>query len=74
VENGVMRLSALTVEFKGVTEEVLRGLVREGYAKTKAEALRYALLQVGEELGLIRPRIHAKAEQYAYAEIRKKGK
>jgi len=51
---------------------VLKELVRKGYAKTKSEALRYALLQVGHELDLIRPRIHAKAENYAYSEIRGK--
>ncbi|MFA4855939.1 MAG: hypothetical protein WC634_05135 [archaeon] len=68
----MVRLSTLTVEFKGVSEEVLEKLVGEGYAKTKAEALRYSLLQVGRELGLITPKIHAKAEQYAYAEIKKK--
>lgn len=65
-------MSTLTVEFRGVSEEVLNNLVKEGYAKTKAEALRYSLLQVGSEMGLIKPRIHAKAEEYAYAEIKKK--
>lgn len=65
-------MTTLTVEFKGISEEVLEALVKKGFAKTKSEALRYALLQLGEELDLIKPRIHAKAEQYAYAEIRKK--
>lgn len=65
-------MSTLTVEFKGVTDQVLNALVREGYAKTKAEALRYALIHLGEELGLIKQRVHAKAEEYAYAEIRKR--
>lgn len=65
-------MSTLTVEFKGVTEQVLNSLVKEGYAKTKAEALRYALIHLGEELGLIKQRIHARAEEFAYSEIRKR--
>ena len=40
--------------------------------KTKAEALRFALLHVGEELGVMKPRLHAKAELYAYKEIKRR--
>ena len=67
-------MSTLTVEFKGVTEEVLEALVKEGYAKTKAEALRYALLHIGEELDLIKTRLHARAEEYTYSEYKKRRK
>ncbi|MEW6295051.1 MAG: hypothetical protein AB1467_02005 [Candidatus Diapherotrites archaeon] len=62
----------MTVEFRGVVDNVLKSLVEKGYARTKAEAVRYALLHLGEELGLTKTRIHAKAEEYAYAEIRKR--
>ncbi|MEK6941611.1 MAG: hypothetical protein AABW85_02035 [archaeon] len=64
----------MTVEFKGVTEEVLEALVREGFAKTKSEALRYALLHIGEELDLIKSRLHSRAEEYTYSEFKKRRK
>ena len=64
--------TTLTLEFKGVTEEILDTLIKEGYSKTKSEAVRYALLHLAEELSLIKPRLHTKAEEYAYHEIRKK--
>ncbi|HIH17169.1 MAG TPA: hypothetical protein HA252_07240 [Candidatus Diapherotrites archaeon] len=66
----VMHLSAITIQFKGAPDEVLKALVKKGFAKTKAEAVRFALLHLGEEYGLITRRLHAKAEAYAYAEIK----
>ncbi|MBI4043510.1 MAG: hypothetical protein HY393_01730 [Candidatus Diapherotrites archaeon] len=63
-------MATLTVEFKGIPGEVLEALVKEGYAKTKAEALRYALLHIGEELDLIKTRFHVRSEEYAYREIK----
>ena len=65
-------IATLTVHFTGIPDEVLHSLVKQGYAKTKADALRYALVHLGEELDLVRPRLHAKAELYAYKEIRGK--
>jgi hypothetical protein len=65
-------LAALTVDLKGVAGEVIEEMVKKGFAKTKTEALRYALLQTGEELDLIKPRLHAKAENYAYKEIKQR--
>lgn len=65
-------MTTLTVEFRGVQESVLETLVKEGYARTKAEALRYALLHLGEEMGLVSKRVHARTEQYAYQEIKRK--
>ncbi len=64
-------MSTLTVEFSGVPEEVLEALVKEGYAKTKAEALRYALVHIGEELDIIKRRFHVRAEEYAYRESKR---
>lgn len=65
-------MTTLTVEFKGATEDILNTLVKKGYTKTKSEAVRYALLHLAEELDIIKPRLHAKAEEYAYREIRKR--
>jgi len=65
-------MSTLTVEFRGVLEEVLNAIVKQGYAQTKAEALRFAVLHMGEELGLVKGRLHAKAEHYAYEEIKRR--
>ena len=67
-------MTTLTVEFKGVPEEVLVALVEEGYAKTKAGALRYALIHIGEELDLIKTRLHVRAEEYAYQESKRRRK
>ena len=67
-------MATLTVEFKGVPEEVLEALVREGFAKTKAEALRYALLHIGEELDLIKSRLHVRAEEYTYQEFKRRNR
>jgi hydrogenase maturation factor len=66
-------MTTLTVEFTGIPEEVLETLVKEGYAKTKAEALRYSLIHIGEELDIIKKRFHVRAEEYAYRES-KRGK
>lgn len=63
--------TTLTIEFNGITEEIIDNLVKKGYSKTKAEAIRYALLHLGEELDLIKLKLHKKAEEYAYREIRK---
>ncbi len=60
-------MSTLTIEFRGVTEEVLNALIERGYAKTKSEAVRYALLHVGQEMNLFS--LHEKAENYAYEDI-----
>ena len=65
-------MTTLTVEFRGVPEIVLEALVEHGYAKTKTEALRYALIHIGEELDLVRHRFHARAEEYAYTESKRK--
>lgn len=63
--------TTLTIEFRGITEEVLDTLVKKGYSKTKSEAIRYALLHLAEELDLVKLKLHKKAEEYAYREIRK---
>lgn len=65
-------MTTLTVKFEGILEDVLDSLVKQGYAKTKAEALRSALLHLGEEYGLVSGRIHARAEEYAFLESKGK--
>lgn len=62
-------MTTLTIEFRGVTEEVLKALIDRGYAKTKSEAVRYALLHVGEEMKLTEMKFHEKAERYMEEEI-----
>jgi hypothetical protein len=63
-------MATLTVSFYGVLDRVLSSLVDQGYAKTKAEALRNALLHYGEEYGLVRTRLHARAEELAYVDAK----
>ena len=61
-------MTMMSVEVKGVTERILNALVEQGYAKTKAEALRYALLHVGQEMQLIKsPRQQVKSMAGAFA-------
>lgn len=43
-------MTTLTIKFSGITERIIGELIRRGYAKTKTEALRYALLRTGQEL------------------------
>ena len=62
-------MTTLTIEFRGVTEDILKNLVDRGYAKTKTEAVRYALLHVGEEMKLTERKLHEKTEQYMEDEI-----
>ena len=62
-------MTTLTIEFKGVTERILSKLIEHGYAKTKAEAVRYALLHVGQEMKLTDMNIHQRAETYMEDEI-----
>ena len=64
--------STLTVQMRGKPEEVLNELLKKGYAATKSEALRYALLHLGEEMGLLQKRIHARSEEYAYQEYKRR--
>ena len=40
----------LTVELQGVAEEMLNSLVSRGYAKTKSEAIRQAVIHLGQEI------------------------
>ena len=65
-------MTTLTIEFRGITEVVLNELIERGYAKTKSEAIRYALLHVGEEMQLTGRKLHEKAEEYAYQEIKER--
>jgi len=65
-------VSNLTMEFKGVQEEVIKNAIKKGYAKTKAEVVRMALVDFGRQMDLIRPKLHARAEAYAYVESKAK--
>ena len=65
-------MTSLTIEFRGVTEQVIEKLIEKGYAKTKSEALRYAILHTAEELGLMEKTFHQKAEGYMEEEIEKR--
>ncbi len=46
-------MTTLNVTFTDMSEKVLKGLIKRGYAKTKTEALRYALFRVGQETGIV---------------------
>lgn len=43
----------VNVDFEGATAKILEGAVKRGYAKTKAEALRLAVLTLNEHYGLL---------------------
>ena len=48
----IFSMTTLTIEFRGVTEDIINKLIERGYAKTKTEAVRYAILRVGEKMQL----------------------
>lgn len=43
----------VNVDFEGATAKILEGAVKRGYAKTKAEALRLAVLTLNEHYGFL---------------------
>ncbi|MFH0714066.1 MAG: hypothetical protein V1722_00295 [Candidatus Micrarchaeota archaeon] len=54
----------LSVEVYGVTEQVLNDLVLAGYAKTKTEAVRQAIIHLGQELNLLRSKKRTEDEEW----------
>ena len=46
-------MGVLSVEVYGATEAILNELVNAGYAKTKTEAIRQAIIHLGQELDLM---------------------
>lgn len=62
-------MTTLTIEFRGVTENILNALIEKGYAKTKSEAIRFALLHLGQEMKLTEYSVHQRAEKYMEEEI-----
>jgi len=67
-------VTTLTIKFEGIPKEVLEEAVKRGYGKTKSEVLRAALIQFGQDMDLIKPKLHSKTEAYAYSEINKRTK
>lgn len=47
----------MVVRLDGMVEKVLETLVREGYYKTKTEAVRAGILELGKEYALVGRRI-----------------
>ncbi len=43
----------MNVSMSGVADHVLEQMIKLGFARTKSEAIRYAVLRFGEEFGLI---------------------
>lgn len=64
-------MTSLTMEFKGVQKEVIEKAVKRGYARTKSEAVRMALLEFGRNTGLITPGMHARAKTVEHEPAKK---
>ena len=60
-------MTTLTVEVQGMCENALNKLVEIGYAKTKAEAIRQAIIHLGMELQLIGQKQNKEDEWNKYA-------
>ncbi len=43
-------MTTINIRFTGVTERIISELISRGYAKTKAEALRFAIISTGRQL------------------------
>ena len=67
-------MATLTISFSGVLDEALDALVSRGFAKTKSEAIRVALLHYAEEKGVTGGELRARAEDYFYDEAKKRMK
>ncbi len=50
----------MNVSISGVADQILEQMIKLGFAKTKSEAIRYAILRFGEEMGLIDEQILVK--------------
>ena len=48
-----MPMGEILVRLEGVPEELLEKIMKEGYYKTKTEAIRAAIIELGKEYGLI---------------------
>ena len=59
-------MSSLTIEFKGATEEVLEQLIKKGYAKTKSEALRFALIKTGNDLKILQEEDKSEFDEFLF--------
>ena len=59
-------MSSLTIEFKGATEEVLEQLIKKGYAKTKSEALRFALIKTGNDLKILKEEDKSEFDEFLF--------
>jgi len=46
-------MSAVTIRFEGIQDEILNALVEMGVARTKSEAIRMALLNFGMDMGIV---------------------
>ncbi|MBI5036771.1 hypothetical protein HZC09_05505 [Candidatus Micrarchaeota archaeon] len=62
-------MTAITLRFTGVYEKILDALISSGLAKTKTEAIRFALFNTAIECGVISDKITLKTLQ---AEFQKK--
>ncbi len=60
-------MTTLTVEVQGMSENALNRLVEIGYAKTKSEAIRQAIIHLGTELQLIGQKQNQEDEWRKYA-------
>ncbi len=60
-------MTTLTVEVQGMSEAALDKLVEIGYAKTKSEAIRQAIIHLGMELQLIGKKQIVEDEWHKYA-------
>ncbi len=46
-------MGEILVRLEGIPEEILEKLMKEGYYKTKTEAIRAAVIELGKEYGLV---------------------
>lgn len=63
-------MSNINIELKGYTAEVVEKMQKEGYAKTKTEAIRLALFEFDQVHKLTEEELYAKAAQKMLKDIK----
>jgi len=62
-------MTNINIELRGYTADILEKILKEGYAKTKTEAIRLALFEFDQIHRLTEDELYAKASQKILKEI-----
>ena len=58
----VIQMADIFVRLRGVPEDILDTLINQGYYKTKSEAIRAGILELGKEYALLKSSAYYKTQ------------